>query len=177
MPNFKPKSKKKIKMNENSTITLDNKHNEKMDTFYEIDTKILPNLKREKKKLKNKYKKEVDLEKKLEIKNKLREIKDEIKNLKTKKNDYLLKNLNLIFDYFEKKKDSIVGNNKSRVLHSFFKKKNEKDITQDVKEEKNNIHKYLININEYKLDINNYLINYELCKKCGGELIQVKIKE
>ena len=141
MPNFKPKSKKKIKMDENSIITLDNKHNEKMKNFKEINTRIIPILRKKRRKLKKKMKKETDLEKKLELQDKISEIKSEIDKLKPKKNEYLLKNSELIFDYFEKKKELIDGN-----------------------------------INEYKLDINNYLINYDLCKKCNGELIHVENK-
>ena len=44
MPNFKPKAKKKIKVNKKSTITLDNKHNEKMKEFNIIQEKKIPNL-------------------------------------------------------------------------------------------------------------------------------------
>ena len=42
MPNFKPKAKKKIKMNKNTLITLDNKHNEKMTRFEELENTIIP---------------------------------------------------------------------------------------------------------------------------------------
>ena len=60
MPNFKPKANKKIKVNKKSTITLDNKHNQKMNEFKIIQEKTIPNLlKKEivKKKIKkiNKY--------------------------------------------------------------------------------------------------------------------------
>ena len=54
MPNFKPKSKKKIKVNKKSIITLDNTHNKKMSYFDEINNVILPDLKKQKKELKKK---------------------------------------------------------------------------------------------------------------------------
>ena len=40
MPNFKPKATKRIRMNKNSTITLDSKHNQKMSEFEKINTEI-----------------------------------------------------------------------------------------------------------------------------------------
>ena len=39
MPNFKPKTKKKLQINKKSTITVDNKHNEKMRELYNIRKK------------------------------------------------------------------------------------------------------------------------------------------
>ena len=58
MPNFKPKAKKKIKMNKNTLITLDNKHNEKMTTFDEIENVIIPKLQKKKEELKLEFSKE-----------------------------------------------------------------------------------------------------------------------
>ena len=57
MPNFKPKANKKIKVNKKSTITLDNKHNQKMNEFKIIQEKTIPNLLKKKKLLKKKIKK------------------------------------------------------------------------------------------------------------------------
>ena len=48
MPNFKPKAKKKFKMDKNTLITLDNKHNEKMNSFQQIEQDIIPTLKKQK---------------------------------------------------------------------------------------------------------------------------------
>ena len=48
MPNFKPKSKKKIKANSKLNITLDSKHNEKIDEFENIRTVLIPQLQQEK---------------------------------------------------------------------------------------------------------------------------------
>ena len=59
MPNFKPKAKKKFKINKKSTMTLDSKHNEKMKFFNDIQEKQIPELlskKRTKKVIKNYYK-------------------------------------------------------------------------------------------------------------------------
>ena len=44
MPNFKPKAKKKFKINKKSTVTLDSKHNEKMKLFNDIKENQIPQL-------------------------------------------------------------------------------------------------------------------------------------
>ena len=46
MPNFKPKTEKKIKYVKNTKLTLDNKHKEKMLEFKNIKSNIIPNLKK-----------------------------------------------------------------------------------------------------------------------------------
>jgi len=174
MPNFKPKANKKIKINSKAVVTVDTKHNEKMNEFLDISNVILPNLLKTQKKLKKNLKNNKNLDEILEIKDKLKDLKIEIKNKKKAKKVYLLENSKYIFEYFEKKKNVSTGkSNKTTVLHSFFDKK--KDVKLDVKnDDTTNINKYLININEKFLDINNYVVNYEKCNYCSGELISVE---
>jgi hypothetical protein len=50
MPNFKPKTNKNIKVDKKTIETLDNKHNEMLNTFHYEETKEIPNLLNEKKK-------------------------------------------------------------------------------------------------------------------------------
>ncbi len=170
MPNFKPKAKKKIKLDKNTLITLDNKHNEKMEYFLKLEQETIPKLEKEKEQLKTMFKEETELEKKLEIKDMIRNIKTNIKNKKKEKKNYLLNNSKYIFNYFEKKKCLKNGNNKTKILHSFFKKEKVKD---EKIEKSVNVTKYLSNINNNFIDINNYINDYENCK-CGGELIPVE---
>ena len=173
MPNFKPKAKKKIKMNKNTLITLDNKHNEKMTRFDQLENTIIPNLKIEKNKLKEQFLKEKDLDKKLEIKDLIIKIRKDIKKYKIEKKNYLLENSKYIFQYFENKKGVKDGNNKTKILHSFFKKekttKNDEDSGKSL-----NVTKYLSNINDDLIDINKYINDYESCTICQGELIAVE---
>ena len=180
MPNFKPKAKKKIKVNKKSTITLDNKHNEKMKEFNIINEKTIPELNKKKKLLKKKIKKNTtNIEEILNIKDEIIEIKKKISSLKQKKDDYLLENSEIIFDYFEKKKKTSEGIdiNKKKILYSFFNKnKSNNDNINKNTDENNNINKYFTNIDEQHLNINNYIVNYELCDKCSGEWIQVDYK-
>ena len=56
MPNFKPKAKKKFKMNKKSTMTLDSKHNEKMNQFKNIIETQIPELIAKKKELRKSLK-------------------------------------------------------------------------------------------------------------------------
>ena len=104
MPNFKPKTKKKIRMNKKSIITVDNKHNEKMKELNTIRKKKIPQLKKRRKSLKERISEETILERKLDLQDKLNEVKAEISKLKTLRKKYLLDNSKYIFDYFEKKK-------------------------------------------------------------------------
>jgi hypothetical protein len=175
MPNFKPKANKKIKVDKKSTITLDSKHNEKMLEFHNIKEKIIPELISKKKLLKKKLTEIDNILEKLTIKDKIKEIKKKIFNLKKKKSDYFLENSNIIFDYFEKKKKVSEGidMDKKKVLHSFFNPN--KSVNTKVTDE-TNINKYLINLDDNYLNINNYTINYEICDKCSGEWIQVDHK-
>ena len=66
MPNFKPKSKKKINVPKKKNITLDSKHKELVSKFENYKNVLIPNLKNEIKILKLNIKTETDIEKKME---------------------------------------------------------------------------------------------------------------
>ena len=176
MPSFKPKANKKIADTSTKTMTLDNKHNEKMLEFDEIKRKELPELKKYKKKL-NEYlnNNKLTLEEQLHIKDKIIDTRKKIKELKNKEKDYLLDNIGHVFNYFEKKKKSTSDNDKTKVLHSFFDKNNYEK-SKDDENELNYIQKYLINIDENYIDLNNYKKNIEICSECNGELISVELE-
>ena len=171
MPNFKPKAKKKLAKKSKSSITLDNKHNEKMTLFNKQHVFLIPQLKNEKLDIIKKLKKNVDITKRLELKDRLMEIKNEINKLKHQKKEYLLTNSKYIFDYFEKKKNTSEGNNKTKILHAFFNKK--PHIPDEADDSKNTISNYLKNLDVKFLDMNNYSLTYDKCK-CGGEFIPIE---
>ena len=52
MPSFKPKTNKKLKYNKKSSVTLDGKHKEIIDSFNNDKEEQLPILREEKKKIK-----------------------------------------------------------------------------------------------------------------------------
>ena len=172
MPNFKPKAKKKIKMDKNTLITLDNKHNEKMNSFQQIEDDIVPALKQQKEELIKQFEQADDLETRLELKDMIKKIKKRIKMEKNKKKEYLLNNSKYIFNYFENKKGLKDGDNKKKILHSFFKK--DKNSSDDKTNKSENVNKYLSNINDDLIDMSNYVNDYENCKNCSGELIAVE---
>ena len=107
MPNFKPKNQKKLAVNKHSIMTLDSKHDEKMNEFKKNSDVDLPKLKSQVRKLKKKLEKSkcMKIERRLDIEDKIKDLKNKIKQLKGKKKEYLLNNSDLIFDYFEKKKN------------------------------------------------------------------------
>lgn len=170
MPAFKPKATKKIICSTKTTVTVDNKHQEMMNNFNNIENNLIPSLEKEKQELKKLIKSEQSIEEKLELQDKLKEIKKRISKEKKKKKEYLLQNSKHVFDYFEKKKDLTDGKNKKTILHSFFNKnKKEKSTKEDI----SYIQKYLTNVDDSFFDINNYIVKQEKCK-CSGELISVE---
>ena len=189
MTSFKPKTSKNIKLNKKYSVTLDSTHKEFLNEFSENEKTIIDH-KSEIAKLKQKLK-DVNVvfsvEKKLEMTDKIAELKDNIKEIKYKKNDYLLDNSKYIFEYFENKKNISVGansqpvTNKSKLVNNFFKIKevfNENVINNNDKELDNNnniVLKYLSNINPDFLDINNFVYQTDICQFCHkGELIPIE---
>ena len=106
MPSFKPKAAKKIKVCKKYTTTLDGKHKEFVNEFTKDEFDTIPRLKEERYSLK----KQIEIEKELtiddimDIKDRIKEINENIKELKSKKNNYYLDNSQYIFEYFENKK-------------------------------------------------------------------------
>lgn len=170
MPSFKPKATKKIICSVKTNVTVDNKHQEMMNNFNNIENNLIPNLEKEKNQLKQLIRNETSIEEKLELKDKLKELKQRINKEKKKKKEYLLQNAKHVFDYFEKKKDLTDCKNKKTILHSFFNKNKEEDSKN---EDVSYIQKYLTNVDDSFFDINNYIIKQENCK-CSGELISVE---
>ena len=183
MPSFKPKTNKKIKFNKKSSITLDGKHKEFLNEFTKYDTDVIPELKLKKQELKQKLIDENDtlnLEQKLDITDKINDIKKNILDLKNRKKEYFLDNSKFIFDYFENKKNISGGtntqtcNNKNKLLNTFFKIKQDDN---NIYQTKNNniVQKYLTNIDDNFLDINSYVCQTDICQYCyKGEMIPLE---
>lgn len=179
MPSFKPKSTKKIKVNKKTSTTLDGKHKEFVNEFNKDENDKIPKLKKEKMEIQkllelNNVDNTLTIEQVMDYHDKIGEISNEIKSLKSKKIDYFLDNSKFIFDYFENKKDISTGNtvtNKNKMLESFFKINT--DNSSVIESKNNNIfQKYLSNIDESFLDINAFLRPTDVCQSCfKGELI------
>ena len=147
MPSFKPKSAKKIKFNKKSIVTLDNKHKEILNEFSKDEDIVLEN-KYEISNLKKilSEKDNIPIEDKLDLSDKITELKNNIKEFKQKKKEYLLDNSKYIFEYFENKKNISTGvntqtsNSKSKLVNNFFKiKEKTEDDTSVIQKNNNNI--------------------------------------
>jgi hypothetical protein len=180
MPSFKPKTNKKIKVSKRNATTLDGKHNEFITEFINDEYEQIPNLKKEKKELKQLLENTTNIDSKMEINDRILEINNTIKELKDKKDNYFLDNSKYIFEYFENKK-SISSNNptnnnvkstKNQLLNQFFKIKQEPISNEDLNKNNNIVQKYLTNIDETFLDMNSFVYPTDICQSCfKGELI------
>lgn len=184
MPSFKPKSNKKIKFNKKSAVTLDTKHKEFLNEFSKDEDCII-NYKYEIQTLKKKIADESDhltIEERLDITDRISELKELINETKLKKKEYFLSNSKFIFEYFENKKNISTGTNsqtvtnKSKLVNNFFKIKEDNDSSKIVQKENNNIVlKYLTNVSDDFLDINNFVYPTDICQVCHkGELIPLE---
>jgi hypothetical protein len=185
MLSFKPKSNKKIKFNKKSAVTLDTKHKEFLHEFT-LDEGSILDYKYEVYNFKKKLDEEnesLSIEEKLEIKDKISELKKIIKETKDKKKEYLLDNSKYIFEYFENKKNISSGStpqintSKSSAVNKFFKIKEEEDsqINSIQKDNNNIVLKYLSNVSAEFLDINNFVYQTDICQTCHkGELIPLE---
>ena len=181
MPSFKPKTSKKIKVCKKYTSSLDSKHKEFVNEFMKDEFDTIPRIKEERYMLN----KQLELENKLtieqimEIKDRIKDINETIKELKHKKNNYFLNNSKYIFEYFENKKNinnieetNKVVTSKNQLLFNIFKIKPEKDKNVDENKNKTVVQKYLTNIDESFLDMNAFVRDSDICQNCyKGEMI------
>jgi hypothetical protein len=176
MPNFKHKTNKRIILDEKTIITMDTKHKEIEKKFKNDKDNILPTLR-----IKKKYytklltNQQLTIEQKLEIRDCIKDIVIQIKEIKQNKQNYYLNNNKFIYDYFENKKEIPMDNNPTKILNSFFKIKHIDNQTQLDNKNKENIQKYLYNIDESFIDINNFVFETDICQSCRkGELIPIE---
>jgi len=194
MPTFKYKTNKKIIVDDKSITTLDNRHKEMQLHFSNVKNIIIPNLLKEKKELtsilnnsnmncnSNDHSNNVDvecnipIEKQLEIKDRIRDIKLTLKTHKTNIKQYYLSNSKYIFDYFENKKEISNGHTKTKILNSFFKLDAEENRVNELTHlNNNNVKKFLSNIDESFINVNDFTFQTDVCKYCNiGELIPVE---
>jgi hypothetical protein len=185
MPSFKPKSIKKIRVSKKNSTTLDGKHKEFINEFCKDEQDKIPKIKKEKAELKQQLLDQADdltIEQRLDIEDRINEITETIKKLKSKKVDYFLDNSKYIFEYFENKKNisssevsSSTVDTKSKILNSFFKIKSEdpnQNKAENETKNRNIVQRYLSNIDETFLDMNAFVCSTDVCQYCfKGELI------
>lgn len=182
MPSFKTKAAKKIKVCKKYSSTLDGKHTEFVNEFAKNELNDIPQLKEEKKELRRQMEinNDLSIEQIMDIRDRITEINNTIKQLKNKKLNYYLDNSKYIFEYFQSKKNINSGvetskpiTNKNQMLFNMFKVKQEKSDTATETTYNNNIvQKYLTNIDETFLDMNMFVRETDICQSCGkGEMV------
>ena len=189
MPSFKPKSAKKIRVCKKYTTTLDGKHKEFINEFSKNEFDTIPKLKLERIDLKKQIENldKTNIEQIMDMKDRIKDINELIKELKDKKNNYFLDNSKFIFEYFENKKNitnidpkSATNSNKpttskNQLLFNFFKIQKdipEPDTNITENRNKNIVQKYLSNIDETFIDMNLFVRSTDICQHCfKGELI------
>ena len=183
MPSFKYKTNKKITVDDKSIVTLDNRHKEMQLHFSNVTNIIIPNLLKEKKELTTILNDEeeirnIPIEKQLELRDHLNDIKNTLKTHKNNIKQYYLSNSKYIFDYFENKKEISKGTNKTKILNSFFKinDSTDRDRTNELASiNDNNVKKFLSNIDQSFINVNDFVFQTDTCKHCNiGDLIPVE---
>ena len=183
MPTFKYKTNKKIDVDDKTLVTLDSKHSEFVSKFDNYEELLIPSLLEEKSFLTSEITGNslLSLDEVLDMKDRIKEINAEIRELEREKKEYYLNNTKHIFNYFEKKKQQQVEPVKQEVsarqqmLNSFFKKKDDQHQPQPAQNQSFQSHvSYLKNVDERFIDVNDYIINHETCACNGGELIPVE---
>jgi hypothetical protein len=161
--------------------TIDEKHTEMLNHFHTIETETIPDLIAKKNDLKQQlkhiHKKNIDAY--MELKDQIRALSQQIRNLQSLRKQYLLDNSRHIFDYFEQKKKVSSGDNGQNinVLNSFFKIKAKTEDASTMagtkySQSKNTYHAYWKNINNSILNIQDFVVPSDVCECCKiGELI------
>jgi hypothetical protein len=161
--------------------TIDEKHTEMMNYFHDLETRVIPALKEEKKLLKKKmaHLPSSKIDTQMDIRDKIDALSSKIRSLKSQKNQYLLDNSRYIFQYFEEKKKISSGDNtqNTKVLYNYFKIKSGSGEASVVDSEKYNnskliYHNYWKNVNNDIINIQDFVVASDICRLChSGELI------
>jgi hypothetical protein len=162
--------------------TIDEKHNELLEHFHEIETKKIPSIEKEIAELKEKAKQlnETQIEKYLDIRDTILSLRTDLKLLKGEKKRYLLDNSKYIFHYFEQKQQISSGaltTQNSNVVNSFFKIKSLNPQSSNPQSDKYAQSKkayqnYWRNVSNELPNIQQFIITSDLCEICNvGEMI------
>jgi hypothetical protein len=171
------------KQNQKQVNTLDEKHNELLEHFHDIETKKIPDILSEIQSLKDKIKtlNENQIEQYLDIRDKILSLRVDLKSLKNEKKNYLLDNSKYIFQYFEQKQQISSGTvqpqNSCNVVNSFFKIKSTSTEAANPQSEKylqskKAYQNYWRNVGNDLPNIQNFIISSDVCEICNvGEMI------
>lgn len=173
MPNHSIKKKRNLQSN----TTIDEKHTQLLEEFQAIETETLPSLEKHRSQLKSQLVSSSDgaIDVRMDLKDQIRDLTAEIKELRNKKNKYLLENAPSIFNYFEEKKKISIGEGSNKtVLNSFFKVKTPEDVLTSAQFQNSRqlYHNYWRNVNRDVCNMGEFVVSVDLCHRCSvGELI------
>jgi len=160
--------------------TLDVKHAELLDEFNTIETITIPELISNKQSIIQKLStlEPNNIDEYMTLCDKLKDINNNLRELKHKKKNYMLNNSKYIFNYFEQKQqissESNTLNQNTNSLNSFFKiaDKTPKNNVDKLPLSKVTYHNYWSNVNSEITNIKDFIINTDVCAMCNkGELI------
>ena len=178
MPSFKIKPQKKIRFDKKTAVTLDSKHREIVNHLNKDINERIPDIKNEIHELKDKIKNSSSFEHIMELQEAISEKKKTIKSLKHRKNEYLLDNSKLVFEYFETKKNISDTNvtSKNQALNSFFKIKQDDDnVINNQRKSHNIVQTYLGKLDDNFFDINAFVCQTDICRYCNkGEMLPLE---
>jgi hypothetical protein len=163
-------------------LSIDVKHDQMLEYFNHLEDTVIPNLESEKQNIKDCIRKlqNHEIDKYMDLKDKLKEISSKIKKHKNEKKNYFLENSKIIFNYFEEKQQINNTNEvkkNSKAMHSFFKIKKSNQTVEELDDEKYNeskkmYKKYWKNMNQDNLQVTDFTINCDTCEICNiGEMI------
>ena len=175
----------KVNKNKNKNSDSNNIENLNLDSYHEkilstieMDESKIPELYRNIDLLKSLFLKETNIDKKLDLKDRIHNIKTDIKRIKSAKKEYLLENSQYIFDYFEQKKNISISSSQDQVktnenkidLEFFFNNKRQE--APAIKNE--NVDKYFQNVIN-NVNMSSYYFDSNHCSYCNeGELIFIE---
>jgi hypothetical protein len=154
-------------MNIKGDDTIDNLYTKKLKHFHNTVDIIIPKLNVKIEELENKR----NPENKDEINEQIINLKNKIRLLKEEKNKYYLENSKYLFEYFESKQDIDKNINPKKKISNFFKLKDDVVKTENIN---HCINEYMEKNNFEIVNLNNYSYNKSICENCNiGELIKV----
>jgi hypothetical protein len=167
--------------------SIDEKHTEMLNWFNEIEDTIIPKLKNEINKLIEDIKilNNNQIDEYMDICDKIKVLKKQVKNYKNKKKNYMLDNSKYIFEYFENKKNISTGvaTQQVNILNSFFRIKPDINKEEHIPNANTNstkkyinskfvYQKYWKNVSNNLSNLNDFTTSSDICENCNnGELI------
>jgi len=161
---------------------IDEKHTEMLNLYHSIETETIPQLTQELTELTDRIRtlKDHQIDDFMDLRDQILKKRREIKDLKTKKKQYLLENAQYVFQYFEQKKEIATGggNQNTNTLNSFFKIRaaahtNDSTAVSDrFNQAKRQYQNYWRNVTGELTNIQDFVVQTDVCQSCGkGELI------